>query len=232
METKTIGERIAALLKTKNMKQVEYAALTGFTTKHISNIIRGVVGSIPLETLDVLAKPLGVDRFYLQGLDKHEPVPDIVIGFDGNMPELEDRSLTAVPVCRSRVAASPEVVDFVDTETVGYVAIQNHKNLKRLKAFKVTGDSMSPYILEGDIAVIQENNGMPYDYLCEDTIYLCEIFDDFGNYGLSLKKARIIDKRFLVLISLNPAYKTKVIDMKGLDKYPILGKLIQSIREW
>jgi len=60
-----IGNNLKKLLKEKGMKQIDLSELTGFTTKHISNIVTGKVDeSMPIGTLQLLADALNVSITY------------------------------------------------------------------------------------------------------------------------------------------------------------------------
>ncbi|WP_277657220.1 LexA family transcriptional regulator [Seleniivibrio woodruffii] len=139
-----------------------------------------------------------------------------------------------IPLYESKAAATPGVLDVAKDEQKGELVIGcaelEHKGT--LHAFEVRGKSMFPLLDDGDTVVIQTNGILTASDINRHDIYLCEIDDGFGTHGLTLKRVKV-DKKGLILTSINPDFEALYIEMqKGkMLKDIIKGRVIRVVRD-
>lgn len=139
-----------------------------------------------------------------------------------------------IPLYESKAAATPGVLDVAKDEQKGELVIGcaelEHKGT--LHAFEVRGKSMFPLLDDGDTVVIQTNGILTASDINRYDIYLCEIDDGFGTHGLTLKRVKV-DKKGLILTSINPDFEALYIEMqKGkMLKDIIKGRVIRVVRD-
>ncbi|GAB1535659.1 LexA family transcriptional regulator [Geovibrio sp. ADMFC3] len=234
----SFSELLKKAISARNLSYSKLEALTGISSSSISHYSNGL-REPDIEKIKTLAKALNVPAGYFFGEtdidNKNEPIPAILpeptVHWGSAPPDAANQqNFTFIPIFESRAAATPAIVEISRDNVDGWVCIPkiNHTE-DTWHAFKVRGDSMSPYLLENDLAIIQPYTMSP-DYLQPDKIYLVHIIDDNGNTGLMLKKAMIKD-HYLFLTSENSKYKPLIIDLREINHNPIKGILRRVWRE-
>lgn len=141
---------------------------------------------------------------------------------DNNKPqtiEILNDKVYQVPVFES-VSAGMGV--YADNKIVGYTSVTVKKSdIDNIIAAKVIGDSMYPYINDGDTVIIKKN---------------CEVNN--GDVAVVLLDDEAVVKKVefkqdsITLISFNPLYPDRVIKDNDCDTVRIIGKVIGSYKTW
>ena len=99
--------------------------------------------------------------------------------------------------------------------------IQGYSNGKKYSMINVKGDSMTPYIHDGDKLIIEHIDG---EQVIDNKIYVFCYKDDIFVKRLSKNVDEIIVK------SDNPSYNTKYIKNQEINDIIIIGKIVGIIR--
>jgi len=165
-------------------------------------------GALPkADAIIAISKELNCSVDALLGVSKE---PSIVI--------LDD-DVYQIPVFES-VSAGMGV--YADSRIVGYTSVTVKKSdIDKIIAAKVIGDSMYPYINDGDTVIIKKD---------------CEV--DNGDIAVILLDDEAVVKKVqfgqdsITLISFNPMYKDRIIKESDCDNVRIIGKVIGSYKTW
>ena len=211
----SISKRIRELRKLKNLNQVEIAEALGVAQSTISQYEAGK----RTPECDVLEK---IKRIYGINLNW-------LVSGDGAMFHIYDTSARGVgDVIRLPVVAdiaAGKGIEAEDVEPVEWLPVC--RSLIDVPgpyfAFRVSGESMSPYIMDGDYAVVSQNmeDVDPDGLICAfRTIE-----------GMTLKRYTINSTRdFSALVPLNPKYPSIPYD-ENSPEYVIVGRLVLIIRK-
>lgn len=202
---KALGQRIKKLRTDRGYTQQELADLCGFSGRSIINKLEVGRNDINQNKLRVLADALGVD------------VADIIYV---NTDESHNVTATKIPVLGSVKAGVP--LDAV-TDIVGYEEIPKYWTTSgSFFGLIINGDSMMPYFLDGDIAIVRKQtfaeNGDIAIVLINGNDACCKKFYKSKN-GVTLN-------------SLNPSYEPMNFTPEEVDSLPveILGVVVELRR--
>lgn len=233
----TIGQRIKNFRLALGMSQEELARRVGYTSRSTINKLEKDINSLPAEKLKAIAQVLGVHEQRLLYDDE-----DLRKRLEPSMLELFDDDLNALLNAADSMAVSPEALgrmndmkvpknlipiqklDRHSVPVIGEVAagqpILAEENYdvyidgpnKADYALRVSGSSMKPTFLDGDIVYIKATpevpNGTIAVVLIDDSATLKHVYKNGST---------------LTLISDNPKYSPMVIDLKEHEYVRILG---------
>ena len=197
-----------------------------------------------LDTLLKLSKALEVDLnvFFEKEYDtnkrnlKVDNVNVEVFYGDKNKPNNRHLDSITIPLMRSKVAATPSILEISTDHVEGWVTISTENIPKNISekcfAFRVQGDSMEPMLQENDlVAIMPYSSPLSLDTIVQSNVYLVKFHDGYGGYGLSLKHINVINNEIIELVSDNKKYKSKTIHLDK-DYFQIVGKVVWMWREF
>lgn len=197
-----ITEKIKALCDGKGVSIKRFEQDCGLSNGYYSSIRRH--GSMPsADKLNTIAQYFGVSRDYLLGKESQGESVGVMIPLLG-------RVAAGVPISA--------VENIIGQEEISRnTAIQGE-----FFALKIKGDSMSPYIMDGDIVVVRQQN------TAESGDVVIALVN--GHDGVC-KKFRKLETG-IALTSVNPAYDPMIFDHREIDSIPvyIMGKVIEIRR--
>lgn len=195
------GEKLRALRKDKNMTQVDLAKALNLDKSSIAKYeSAGIIPSV--DTLQKIAGLFNVSIDYLL-----------------NAPLGNINNIVNVEIIGTVVAGANGVATY---EFLGVSQAININNKDEYKYLKVRGDSMSPQILEGDLALVRLQSDV-------DNGDLAVVIID-GEEGV-IKKVQKAENS-ISLISFNPMYDTRVFIGKDMAKINIFGKVVKVERAY
>lgn len=198
------ADRVKALCKEKEMTVRDLERALGLGNGYIG--VTGRKKTRPKEErLNAIAGYLGVSPAFLIGEDEKSPTPS-----SGVMIPLLGRVAAGVPISAVENIIGQEEISRKLASTGEFFAL------------KIKGDSMSPFICDGDVVVVKSQNDAESG---EVVIALVN-----GDDGVC-KELKKIDEG-IMLISKNPAYSPMIFTRSELDSVPvkILGKVIELRR--
>lgn len=184
----------------KGWRQIDLVRATGLTDSQISSWYNGRYRPNG-EAMAKIAKALGVTVDYLLG---KEDVPVSKL----TLPQLHE-----IPVI-GKVAAGIPIEEQEDI--IGTVATD-----KNVFALRISGDSMSPRIMDGDIVLVhQQENANDGDIVIArvDGEVTCKVLKK-NAYGVTL-------------VPFNAAYAPFIYTGQQAEDLRILGKVVESRHEW
>ncbi|MBR1882372.1 MAG: helix-turn-helix transcriptional regulator [Muribaculaceae bacterium] len=195
---KEIIERIKFLMSELHLRQVDLAQKLDVDSSNLSKYLNG---RMPLSDslINRFVVNMGVSKqWLLDGTDlpfaKTAPVTDRTV------TELPTRRKDATPVYDIDVTAGsmPRAQLFTDEQIVGWIDLPDVGNDCRI--VRVSGDSMSPVIRNGDYVALRELTNLQYIYWGQ--IYVVTLDD----YRLIKYVRRNPDPAFVTLRSANREY--------------------------
>lgn len=184
----------------KGWRQIDLVRATGLTDSQISSWYNGRYRPNG-EAMAKIAKALGVSVDYLLG---KEDVPVSKL----TLPQLHE-----IPVL-GKVAAGVPIEEQEDI--IGTVATD-----KNVFALRISGDSMSPRIMDGDIVLVhQQESAEDGDIVIAriDGEVTCKVLKKSA-YGVTL-------------VPFNAAYAPFIYTGQQAEDLRILGKVVESRHEW
>lgn len=170
-------------------------------------IITGKRGSVPsAKRLSLIADYLGVTPAFLMG-----DVVELPPASTGVMIPLLGRVAAGVPISAVENIIGQEEISRKLAATGEFFAL------------KIKGDSMSPFIMDGDVVVVKHQND------AETGDVVIAIVNGCDGCCKKLKKTA----SGVTLVSLNPAYDPMVFTNEEIMKLPvtIAGKVVEIRRE-
>lgn len=203
--TELFADRIRRLCKDKGLTVTGMERDLGFSKGYILNTQKQ--GSVPsVEKVEKIAAYLGVPVAVVMGKADDGRVPS-----DGVMIPLLGRVAAGMPISAVENVIGQEEISRKLAATGEFFAL------------RIQGDSMAPYILSGDVVVVQHMD----DAESGDIVIAIVNGDDGCCKKLKKTPAGI------TLISLNPAYDPMVFSNQEIMELPvrIAGKVIEIRRE-
>ena len=198
----TKGERIRARRRALGLTLEDVAAATGTSRQTIQRYENGVIGNIPDERLEALARALGTTPAYLMGWEKTPPHPD-----------LRPIRRRAVPLLGKVACGEPIYAeeDFCGYELAG-------EGVDADFCLRAAGDSMiGARIFDGDIVFVRScdtlENGEIGVVVIGDEATLKRVYYDRAGQKL-------------VLSPENPRYAPLVFTGEELATVKILGRAV------
>ena len=199
-----MGDRIKSLRISHNMTQEELGKKIGVQKSAIRKYEKGEVINIKRATIETLSKIFNVSPSYLMCIE------------DNNNRNIIKTN--RIPVLGKIPAGIPieMIEDVIDYEEISDEMLKGDREYFGLK---VSGDSMTPKYLDGDVLIVQKTND------CEsgqDCIVMVN-----GNDGTF--KRVIKNKDGIILQPLNPNYEIKFYSNDEIEKLPI--KILGVVKE-
>lgn len=184
----------------KGWRQIDLVRATGLTDSQISSWYNGRYRPNG-EAMAKLAKALGVTVDYLLG---KEDVPVSKL----TLPQLHE-----IPVI-GKVAAGVPIE--AQEDIIGTVATD-----KNVFALRISGDSMSPRIMDGDIVLVHQQES------AEDGDIVIALIEGEATCKVLKKNAYGV-----TLVPFNAAYAPFIYTGQQAEDLRILGKVVESRHEW
>lgn len=203
----TPGERIRELRKKRKMTQEQLGNVIGVQKAAIQKYEKGTVQNIKRASLIKLAEVL-------------DTTPEYILGWDApqNLEPFDTDGLKYVPII-GKVAAG--ISCLAEDNIIGYEPVQNSDiNKNEQYAFlKVTGDSMYPVFMEGDLVLIRIQSSV-----------------DSGSYAVvtidnedGVIKRVVYDSDFIELQSINPMYPPRRFENEEVTRIRVFG-IVKEIK--
>lgn len=184
----------------KGWRQIDLVRATGLTDSQISSWYNGRYRPNG-EAMAKIAKALGVTVDYLLG---KEDVPVSKL----TLPQLHE-----IPVI-GKVAAGVPIE--AQEDIIGTVATD-----KNVFALRISGDSMSPRIMDGDIVLVHQQE------CAEDGDIVIALIEGEATCKVLKKNAYGV-----TLVPFNAAYAPFIYTGQQAEDLRILGKVVESRHEW
>lgn len=208
----TFAERLKEALQKNNMSAAELCRLTNTPESVMSQYKAGKYVA-KQKRLDAYSQILHVSIPWLMGEDvPMQPEPSNIIRPDGN------EELINIPII-GRVAAGLSCL--ADNTIIGYeeVVASDIRGGGDYAFLRVTGDSMYPIFIEGDLVLVR-----------------CQASVDSGNYAVviiddedGVIKKVVYDKNWIELQSINPMYPPRRFEGKDVLRIRVFG-LVKEIK--
>ena len=199
-----MGDRIKSLRISHNMTQEELGKKIGVQKSAIRKYEKGEVINIKRATIETLSKIFNVSPSYLMCIE------------DNNNRNIIKTN--RIPVLGKIPAGIPiemieEVIDFED------ISEEMLKGDREYFGLKVSGDSMTPKYLDGDVLIVQKTNDCESGQDC-----IVMVNGDDGTFKRVIK-----NKDGIILQPLNPNYEIKFYSNDEIEKLPI--KILGVVKE-
>lgn len=184
----------------KGWRQIDLVRATGYTDGQISSWCGGRYRPNG-EAMSKIAKALGVTVEYLLG---KEEISEAKL----TLPEFKEIPVIGKVAAGVPIEAQENIIGTVVTE-------------KNVFALRISGDSMSPRIMDGDIVLVhQQENANDGDIVIArvDGEVTCKVLKK-NAYGVTL-------------VPFNAAYAPFIYTGQQAEDLRILGKVVESRHEW
>jgi len=212
----SIGENIRRRRKELDMTLEEVAALVGISRQTMSRYETGIIGNIPSDKIESLAKALRTTPAYIMGWEEHtgKQIPSAANILP--MPRFVKKPRLGTIACGRPILAVEEVDEFDDVP----------EGVDCDFTLKCKGDSMiNARIFDGDIVYVKEQpeveNGQIAAVIIDDEATLKKVYYTPGSDRITLR-------------ACNPLYADMVYEGETLDQIRILGRAVaftSTIRE-
>lgn len=207
----TTGERIYELRKKLNLTQAELGEKIGVQKAAIQKYEKGTVKNIKRDALIKLSEVLETTPEYLLGW---EDMPK-------NVYSVQEEATIQVPII-GRVAAG--ISCFTEDNVSGYesVSISDISPSEKYAFLRVTGDSMYPVFMEGDLVLIKVQNSI-----------------DSGSYAVvtvdnedGVIKRVVYGENYIELQSINPMYPPRRFIGEDVERIRVFGAVKEVKRKF
>ncbi|MCI5605285.1 MAG: XRE family transcriptional regulator [Clostridia bacterium] len=207
----TPGERIKQLRKQHKMTQEQLGQIIGVQKAAIQKYEKGTVQNIKRASLIKLAEVL-------------ETTPEYILGWDNipqNLIPVENTEITQIPIV-GRVAAGTSC--FADNNIIGYesVSVTDINPSEQYAFLQVTGDSMYPLFMEGDLVLIRIQSSVD-----SGSYAVVTIDNDDG-----VIKRIVYGKDFIELQSVNPMYPPRRFEKEDVTRIRVFGVVKEVKRKF
>lgn len=202
----SIGKNIRSLRESRGLSQIQLGKIAGVTDKAVSTWERDE--KVPrMGAVDKMVQYFGVTRSAILEDSPSRPA--------GAMPMPEMKKIPIVGAVRAGFGS----LAYEDREGYDYADV---KNASEYFYLRVTGDSMAPTILEGDLALIHTQPDVE-----SGEIAVVLVNGDEGTVKRVVKRPGA-----LMLQPLNPAYSPLLITGEELRDVRIAGKVMEIKRKF
>lgn len=199
-----MGDRIKSLRISHNMTQEELGKKIGVQKSAIRKYEKGEVINIKRATIETLSKIFNVSPSYLMCIEdnnNHNIIKTNRIPVLGKIP-------AGIPI--------EMIEDVIDYEEISDEMLKGDREYFGLK---VSGDSMMPKYLDGDVLIVQKTNDCESGQDC-----IVMVNGDDGTFKRVIK-----NKDGIILQPLNPNYEIKFYSNDEIEKLPI--KILGVVKE-
>ena len=211
---KRIGEKIRRIRTERQITQNELAQRLGCAKQTVSNYESGR-REPDYETLEAIGDVLNVPMSYFLTEAEQDRALSKIYG----MPVTPVDAIVSIPLVGS-IKCGPNGFAMQDVE--GYVPAANVKHPTDCFYLRVTGDSMAPRIIDGDIALVRRQDDVDSGDLAAVVV---------GDEEGMLKKV-IKQPDTIILQSFNPAYAPRVFTGPDMASVHIQGKVLRTEAQW
>lgn len=210
----TTGERMKQRRKELGFSAEKVAERLGVSPATIYRYERGDIEKVPGDSLGELAKILQTTPAYLMGWEeKPQPAPrPIPKGFEP-MPEMANLPVVGKIACGTPILAQQNIETYY----------QSPKEWRASMFLVCQGDSMEPFIKDGDMVAIREQQ----DAETDEIVAVMEL-DGCDGFA-TLKKLKKRPDR-VELWPLNPEYEPIIYLKEEMNKLQIIGLAVGVIR--
>lgn len=210
----TTGERMKQRRKELGFSAEKVAERLGVSPATIYRYERGDIEKVPGDSLGELAKILQTTPAYLMGWEeKPQPAPrPIPKGFEP-MPKMKKIPLVGKIACGTPILAQQNIETYY----------QSPKEWRASMFLVCQGDSMEPFIKDGDMVAIREQQ----DAETDEIVAVMEL-DGCDGFA-TLKKLKKRPDR-VELWPLNPEYEPIIYLKEEMNKLQIIGLAVGVIR--
>lgn len=203
------AERISNAIKLKGLSYAELERITGVSKSALQRYASGETKKIPVDVLESIAAATGVTAKYLMGWEE-----------DSNISAIYKKSIRMIPVFES---VSAGFGSYADDQILDYCPfiISSEKEAAETIAIRVSGDSMSPKIEDGDIIRVHKQESV-------DSGSIAVVLLD-GEEGL-VKKV-VYGDDWIELHSINPYYPVRRFEGEEVLRLRVVGLVKGSFRE-
>lgn len=228
MNQKTFSKRLRLRLDELNMNQSEFARLCGMAPAMVTDYLKERY--MPKKNrLAVMAKVLRVSEEWLAG-ESDDKSRESSLSHAAVDAGIASRSPVRIPVV-SKIAAGVPMeameshIDDDDPDTWEEIPGEWMHGDKAFFALKVSGDSMSPDIPDGSIAIIERC------YEWHDGKVMAVYVN---GYNATLKRVKLKDGGIVLLEAFNPSYETQMYTAEEVEDTPVkpCGILIETRKKW
>lgn len=206
----TTGERIKQLRKEHKMTQEQLGEIIGVQKAAIQKYEKGTVQNIKRASLIKLAQAL-------------DTTPEYILGWDrpANLEPYDTNGLKYIPII-GKVAAGTSC--FAQSDIVGYEPVQDSEISKseQYAFLKVTGDSMYPVFMEGDLVLIRIQSSV------DSGSYAVVTIDDEDG----VIKRVVYGSDFIELQSVNPMYPPRRFEKEEVTRIRVFGVVKEAKRKF
>ena len=211
----TTGERMKQRRKELGFSAEKVAERLGVSPATIYRYERGDIEKVPGDSLGELAKILQTTPAYLMGWEEKPTAPaprPIPKGF-ATMPEMANLPVVGKIACGTPILAQQNIETYY----------QSPKEWRASMFLVCQGDSMEPFIKDGDMVAIREQQ----DAETDEIVAVMEL-DGCDGFA-TLKKLKKRPDR-VELWPLNPEYEPIIYLKEEMNKLQIIGLAVGVIR--
>lgn len=211
----TTGERMKQRRKELGFSAEKVAERLGVSPATIYRYERGDIEKVPGDSLGELAKILQTTPAYLMGWEEKPTAPaprPIPKGFEP-MPKMKKIPLVGSIACGTPILAQQNIETYY----------QSPKEWRASMFLVCQGDSMEPFIKDGDMVAIREQQ----DAETDEIVAVMEL-DGCDGFA-TLKKLKKRPDR-VELWPLNPEYEPIIYLKEEMNKLQIIGLAVGVIR--
>lgn len=211
----TTGERMKQRRKELGFSAEKVAERLGVSPATIYRYERGDIEKVPGDSLGELAKILQTTPAYLMGWEEKPTAPaprPIPKGFEP-MPEMANLPVVGKIACGTPILAQQNIETYY----------QSPKEWRASMFLVCQGDSMEPFIKDGDMVAIREQQ----DAETDEIVAVMEL-DGCDGFA-TLKKLKKRPDR-VELWPLNPEYEPIIYLKEEMNKLQIIGLAVGVIR--
>jgi phage repressor protein C with HTH and peptisase S24 domain len=216
----SIGYKIKKIRKTLELSQIDMAKDLGVTERTLRDYEKERFG-INYEFINKLIKKYNINCNWL--FKDEWPIfleEEKETGIK-KIPSEKKENLVYIPKFDVKAAAGGGV--YVEAETLEYLVAFDQSTLRKIigyisksiYAITASGDSMLPFINDGDLLLVDHSKNMP-----QDGVYVLRVDDT-----LIVKRIQCLPNNRLKVMSDNPIYQPYEVDLKN-DNVQIIGKVI------
>lgn len=214
-----LGERLIRARKQRGMSQAELARQSRVSQPTISDLESGA--QTGTKKAPELANALKVDlNWLLTGRGEMEPRPARRAGVEGDerhvfVPKVKGAVLSAGP---GKVSWEHEEVDHSHGFQRTWMRDKG-LNPERCRIIEIAGDSMSPYLQDGDVVLVS----LASREIRSGEVYAIAVGDELRVKRLNRRADGGLD-----IISDNPSpqYPTEHIDPRSVERVNVIGKVV------
>lgn len=208
-ETREIIKRLKECVEKSNLTYLELEKRTGIAKSSLQRYVSGTTKKIPVDSIQIIAKAIGVSPEYILGWDESNAKIDLSsIKNIEPLPKMKKVPLLGTIACGEPILAEENIEDYINMpeDTNGTFAL------------RCKGDSMiNARIFDGDIVYIKEeqqvNNGEIAAVLIENEATLKRVY-------------YYPEKNMLILKAENSKYNDFVFTDNELNDIKIIGKAV------